>query len=152
MNEQRRASASFPTAIFLQKRNGRSGEQAVEHFRGRCEILIVLGIGGSAWQYRPAKRLNPCTYNYSPTAPAPAAAFVLDNVDPDQIRSVVDLIALNQKPSSMSSVNPAKPPKPPLSSFSFATCASIWARLTKGQHPRHHRPQRRHPAFIAKEE
>src|SRR3954468_7467066 len=66
----------------------------VEHFRDRCEVLIVLGIGGSALgNIALQNSLNPYTYNLMSdrTRPGPQL-FVLDNVDPDQIKSVVELI------------------------------------------------------------
>jgi glucose-6-phosphate isomerase len=66
----------------------------VEHFRDHCEVLIVLGIGGSALgNVALQSALNPYTYNLlsDRTRPGPQL-FVLDNVDPDQIRSVVDLV------------------------------------------------------------
>jgi glucose-6-phosphate isomerase len=67
----------------------------VEHFRDRCDVLIVLGIGGSALgNIALQNALNPYTYNLMSdrTRPGPQL-FVLDNVDPDVIKSVVDLIA-----------------------------------------------------------
>src|SRR2546423_8851643 len=68
--------------------------QAVEHCRSRCEVLIVLGIGGSALgNIALQNALNPYTYNLaSDRTRSGPQLFVLDNVDPDQIRSVVDLI------------------------------------------------------------
>jgi glucose-6-phosphate isomerase len=66
----------------------------VEHFRDRCDVLIVLGIGGSALgNIALQNALNPYTYNLMSerTRPGPQI-FVLDNVDPDQIKSVVELI------------------------------------------------------------
>jgi glucose-6-phosphate isomerase len=71
-----------------------SVNKQVEHFRDRCEVLIVLGIGGSALgNIALQNALNPWTYNLlsDRTRPGPQL-FVLDNVDPDQIKSVVDLI------------------------------------------------------------
>jgi glucose-6-phosphate isomerase len=66
----------------------------VEDFRDRCDVLIVLGIGGSALGNIALQHaLNPYTYNLMSdrTRPGPQL-FVLDNVDPDQIKSVIDLI------------------------------------------------------------
>jgi glucose-6-phosphate isomerase len=67
----------------------------VEHFRDRCDVLVVLGIGGSALgNIALQNALNPYTYNLmSDRTRAGPQLFVLDNVDPDQIKSVVDLIA-----------------------------------------------------------
>ncbi|MEA2708196.1 MAG: glucose-6-phosphate isomerase [Phycisphaerales bacterium] len=66
----------------------------VEHFRDRCEVLVVLGIGGSALgNIALQNALNPYTYNLmSDRTRTGPQVFVLDNVDPDQIKSVVDLI------------------------------------------------------------
>src|SRR5678815_5191001 len=69
-------------------------EREVEHFRDRCEVLIVLGIGGSALgNVALQSALNPYTYNLTSdrTRTGPQL-FVLDNVDPDQIKSVVELV------------------------------------------------------------
>ena len=66
----------------------------VEHFRDRCDVLVVLGIGGSALgNIALQNALNPYTYNLMSdrTRPGPQL-FVLDNVDPDQIKAVVDLV------------------------------------------------------------
>jgi glucose-6-phosphate isomerase len=69
-------------------------EREIEHFRDRCEVLIVLGIGGSALgNVALQNALNPYTYNYmSDRTRTGPQVFVLDNVDPDQIKSVVELI------------------------------------------------------------
>src|SRR5262249_7407129 len=66
----------------------------VEHFRDRCDVLVVLGIGGSALgNIALQSALNPYTYNLmSDRTRHGPALFVLDNVDPDQIKSVIDLI------------------------------------------------------------
>lgn len=67
----------------------------LEHFRDRCDVLVVLGIGGSALGSTALQSaLNPYTYNLQSdrTRPGPQL-LVLDNVDPDQLRAVVDLIA-----------------------------------------------------------
>jgi glucose-6-phosphate isomerase len=65
----------------------------VEHFRDRCDVLIVLGIGGSALgNIALHSALNPYTYNLMNERQRPGPQlFVLDNVDPDVIKSVVDL-------------------------------------------------------------
>lgn len=71
-----------------------SVNKEVEHFRDRCDTLVVLGIGGSALgNIALQSALNPFSYNLQSdrTRPGPQL-FVLDNVDPDYIRSVVDLI------------------------------------------------------------
>ncbi len=69
-------------------------QKEVEHFRDKCEVLIVLGIGGSALgNIALQNALNPYTYNLmSDRMRNGPQVFVLDNVDPDQIKSVIDVI------------------------------------------------------------
>jgi glucose-6-phosphate isomerase len=85
------------TAIFRTTRRWSTAvHREVEHFRDRCEVLIVLGIGGSALGNIALAQcaLNPWTYNLmSDRTRNGPQLFVLDNVDPDQVRSVVDLVA-----------------------------------------------------------
>ncbi len=71
-----------------------SVNREVEHFRDRCDTLIVLGIGGSALgNIALQTALNPATYNLqSDRTRSGPQLFVLDNVDPDYIRSVVELV------------------------------------------------------------
>jgi len=71
----------------------------VEHFRDRCDVLVVLGIGGSALGARALhESLNPYTYNLlsDRTRPGPQV-FVVDNVDPDQIKSLLELVTAKAK-------------------------------------------------------
>ncbi len=66
----------------------------VEHFRDRCDVLIVLGIGGSALgNIALQSALNPPTYNLMSdrTRPGPQL-FVLDNVDPEMVKAVIDYV------------------------------------------------------------
>src|SRR5207237_6002192 len=67
-------------------------KREVKHFRERCDVLIVLGIGGSALgNIALHNALNPYTYNVMSDRERPGPQlFVLDNVDPDQIDSVLD--------------------------------------------------------------
>lgn len=71
-----------------------SVHREVEHFRDHCDVLIVLGIGGSALgNIALQSALNPYTYNVmSDRTRNGPQVFVLDNVDPDQIKAMVDLI------------------------------------------------------------
>src|SRR5215211_3029639 len=66
----------------------------VEHFRDRCEVLIVLGIGGSAQgNIALQSALNPYTYNLTNDRQRSGPQlFVLDNVDPDVLKSVIEFI------------------------------------------------------------
>jgi glucose-6-phosphate isomerase len=66
----------------------------VEHFRDRCDILVVLGIGGSALgNIALQAALNPWTYNlHTDRTRGGPQVFILDNVDPDQVKALVDLV------------------------------------------------------------
>jgi glucose-6-phosphate isomerase len=57
-------------------------------------VLVVLGIGGSALgNIALQSALNPYTYNLQSDRSRPGPQlFVLDNVDPDQIKAVVEII------------------------------------------------------------
>jgi len=94
MNEQRRAGQLPYRDLPYKSEMVDQVNQAVEHFRTRCEILIVLGIVGSALgNIALQNALNPGTYNLlSDRTRSGPQLFVLDNVDPDQIRSVVELV------------------------------------------------------------
>jgi len=94
MNEQRRAGQLPYRDLPYKSEMVDQVNQAVEHFRTRCEVLIVLGIGGSALgNIALQNALNPYTYNLaSDRTRSGPQLFVLDNVDPDQIRSVVELV------------------------------------------------------------
>lgn len=67
-------------------------ESQVEHFRDRCEVLIILGIGGSALgNIALQSALNPSTYNLmSDRTRSGPQLFVLDNVDPEMIKATID--------------------------------------------------------------
>src|SRR3954468_8365013 len=66
----------------------------VEHFRDRCEVLIVLGIGGSALGNTALQSaLNPYTYNLqSDRTRTGPQIFVMDNVDPEMVKSIIDYV------------------------------------------------------------
>jgi glucose-6-phosphate isomerase len=94
MNEERKAGRLRYRDLPYDEDMMEAVQKEVEHFRDRCEVLVVLGIGGSALgNIALQSALNPYTYNLMSdrTRPGPQL-FVLDNVDPDQIKSVIDLI------------------------------------------------------------
>lgn len=70
-----------------------SVQEAVDRCKGRFENLIVLGIGGSALgNIAIQAALNPPTYNLLPDAKRPGPRiFVVDNVDPANLKAVLDL-------------------------------------------------------------
>lgn len=95
MNADRKAGRLVYRDLPYREEMLESIEKEIEHFRDRCDVLIVLGIGGSALgNIALQSALNPGTYNLmSDRTRTGPQIFVLDNVDPDHIKSVVDLIA-----------------------------------------------------------
>ncbi|MCC5823181.1 MAG: glucose-6-phosphate isomerase [Phycisphaerales bacterium] len=67
--------------------------QAADRRRGRFENMVVLGIGGSALgNIALQAALNPPTYNLLPADRRPGPRmFVVDNVDPANLKAVLDL-------------------------------------------------------------
>lgn len=95
MNEQRKAGKLRYRDLPYDEEMIDHVHQEVEHFRDRCDVLVVLGIGGSALgNIALQNALNPYTYNLmSDRTRNGPQLFVLDNVDPDQIKAVVELVA-----------------------------------------------------------
>jgi glucose-6-phosphate isomerase len=95
MNDERKAGKLRYRDLPYDEEMIDSVHTEVEHFRDRCEVLVVLGIGGSALgNIALQNALNPYTYNLmSDRTRNGPQLFVLDNVDPDVLKSVVDLIA-----------------------------------------------------------
>jgi len=70
-------------------------EEHRERYSGKCETLVVCGIGGSALgNIALQTALNPFTYNLLPpeTRGGPQL-FVMDNIDPMQFGALLDLLA-----------------------------------------------------------
>jgi len=66
------------------------GELAKE-LRGRCENLVVFGIGGSALgNIALQTALNPYMYNLDDTKRTGPRLFIFDNIDPPQLVSFLD--------------------------------------------------------------
>jgi glucose-6-phosphate isomerase len=68
-------------------------KQVVSKVKNRCENLVILGIGGSALgNIALQSSLNPYMYNIDPKQRSGPRLFVLDNVDPMQLKSFLDWI------------------------------------------------------------
>ncbi len=93
-NDERKAGKKKYRDLPFDDEMSDAVKKQVEHFRDRCDVLIVLGIGGSALgNIALHNALNPYTYNLMTDRNRNGPIlFVLDNVDPDVIKSVVDLI------------------------------------------------------------
>ncbi|MBW7989341.1 MAG: glucose-6-phosphate isomerase [Planctomycetes bacterium] len=66
-------------------------KELVNELKGRCENLVILGIGGSALgNIALQTALNPYMYNLDDTQRTGPRLFVLDNVDPPQLVSFLD--------------------------------------------------------------
>lgn len=91
--EQRSAGKKRYRELPYEEAMIKSVKQEIKHFSKKCEVLVVLGIGGSALgNIAVHNALNSYTYNLDKKRKGPQL-FVLDNVDPDQIKSVMDYIA-----------------------------------------------------------
>jgi len=93
-NEERKAGQKKYRDLPFDDEMADAIKKEVEHFRDRCDVLIVLGIGGSALgNIALQNALNPYTYNLmSDRNRNGPVVFVLDNVDPDVIKSVVEFV------------------------------------------------------------
>jgi glucose-6-phosphate isomerase len=94
MNDERKAKRLRDRDLPYDEDMVEAVQREVEHFRDRCDVLIVLGIGGSALgNIALQSALNPYTYNLmSDRTRNGPQLFVLDNVDPEQIKAVIELI------------------------------------------------------------
>jgi glucose-6-phosphate isomerase len=68
-------------------------KKLVRQFRGRCENLVILGIGGSALgNIALQTALKPYMYNLDDEQRKSPRFFVFDNIDPSQFSSFLDYI------------------------------------------------------------
>ena len=66
-------------------------KELVEELRGRCENLVVFGIGGSALgNIALQTAMNPYMHNIDDTQRSGPRLFVFDNIDPEQLVSFLD--------------------------------------------------------------
>lgn len=66
-------------------------KELVEELKGRCENLVVFGIGGSALgNIALQTALNPYMHNLDDTQRSGPRLFVFDNIDPEQLSSFLD--------------------------------------------------------------
>jgi glucose-6-phosphate isomerase len=71
-------------------------KELVEELKGRCENLVVLGIGGSALgNIALQTALNPYMYNLDENQRAGPRLFVFDNIDPPQLDSFLNWLSNN---------------------------------------------------------
>ncbi|MBE0534655.1 MAG: glucose-6-phosphate isomerase [Phycisphaerae bacterium] len=71
----------------------RSAKEVAAELKGKCEVFVVLGIGGSALgNIALQTALNPYMYNVDPAQRKGPQFFVFDNVDPVQFGSFLDWI------------------------------------------------------------
>jgi len=68
-------------------------KQLADQLRPRCDVFVVLGIGGSALgNIALQTALNPCMYNIQDSGQEFPRFFVFDNVDPQQLSSFLDWV------------------------------------------------------------
>ncbi len=69
-------------------------QEIAAELKDKCEIFVVLGIGGSALgNIALQTALNPYMYNIDPAQRKGPQLFVFDNVDPAQLTGFLDWIA-----------------------------------------------------------
>lgn len=91
-NEERKAGKTPYRELPYRNEISEQVQTLVEEVRNGCEILVVLGIGGSALgNIALQTALNPYMYNLDENQRKGPQLFVFDNVDPSQIASFLHL-------------------------------------------------------------
>jgi len=94
VNRQRQAGRTPYRDLPHNKDYPAQVREIVAELKGKCEIFVVLGIGGSALgNIALQTALNPYMYNIDPAQRKGPQLFVFDNVDPAQLISFLDWIA-----------------------------------------------------------
>ncbi len=94
INRQRQAGRTPYRDLPSNKDYPAQVREIVAELKDKCEIFVVLGIGGSALgSIALQTALNPYMYNIDPAQRKGPQLFVFDNVDPAQLTSFLDWIA-----------------------------------------------------------
>jgi glucose-6-phosphate isomerase len=93
LNEERKAGKTPYRDLPFNKEISKKVKQLADDLKGRCENLVVLGIGGSALgNIALQTALNPYMYNLDDAQRIGPRLFVFDNVDPAQLASFLDWV------------------------------------------------------------
>ncbi len=91
VNEQRQAGQTPYRDLPYKTQISQSVKELVKELSGKCENLVVLGIGGSALgNIALQTALSPYMYNIDDNQRTGPRLFVFDNVDPVQLASFLD--------------------------------------------------------------
>jgi glucose-6-phosphate isomerase len=93
LNKERQAGETSYRDLPRNLQIAQDVKTLVEELRGRCDNLVVFGIGGSALgNIALQTALNPYLYNLNDGQRAGPRLFVFDNVDPAQFTTFLDWI------------------------------------------------------------
>ena len=92
LNEERKAGETPYRDLPYNSKIAQQVKELVEELKGRCENLVVFGIGGSALgNIALQTALNPYMYNLDENQRAGPRLFVFDNIDPEQLLSLIHI-------------------------------------------------------------
>jgi len=93
LNKDRKAGQTPYRDLPFNARIAKQVKGIVDELKGRCENLVVLGIGGSALgNIALQTALNPYMHNLDDAQRPGPRLFVFDNIDPDQLGSFLDWV------------------------------------------------------------
>jgi len=93
LNEERKAGQTPYRDLPFDTQIAQQVKDLVGELKGRCENLVVLGIGGSALgNIALQTALNPYMHNLDDAQRAGPRLFVFDNIDPSQFGSFLDWV------------------------------------------------------------
>ncbi len=91
LNKERQDGKTPYRDLPYNSRISQQVKELVEELKGRCENLVIFGIGGSALgNIALQTALNPYMHNIDDTQRTGPRLFVFDNVDPPQLVSFLD--------------------------------------------------------------
>jgi len=91
LNAERKAGKTPYRELPFNKEIAERAKALAAELKGRCENLVVLGIGGSALgNIALQTALNPYMYNLDDSQRPGPRLFVFDNIDPPQLASFLD--------------------------------------------------------------
>lgn len=94
LNKQRQGGETPYRDLPYKSQIAQQVKKLVKELKGRCENLVVFGIGGSALgNIAVQTALNPYMHNLDETQRKGPRLFVFDNVDPPQLVSFLDWLS-----------------------------------------------------------
>ncbi len=94
LNEERNSGKTPYRDLPYEKNTVQKIKDLAANLKGKCENLVVLGIGGSALgNIALQTALNPCMHNLDDSQRPGPRLFVFDNIDPMQLSSFFDWLS-----------------------------------------------------------